>query len=200
MKDFIFICIMCGAFVAFVGGLVYAHISWAREQMVKAYRRGYEEGSEMTSEMTREELLKFVKDTKNCGWHFTSNSGKEIPVDVVINKMEAALCIDMICGQRCDKCIDAECPSRICEHQEPCDDAISRATAKTRIYLKYVNKPDECKTIFGILDELPSVTPSRRKGHWEDCSNGWRCTCCDRDSRKDTKFCPNCGADMRGAE
>ena len=41
---------------------------------------------------------------------------------------------------------------------EPCEDAISRATAKTRIYLKYVYKPDECKTIFGILDELPSVT------------------------------------------
>ena len=44
MKDFIFICIMCGAFVAFVGGLVYAHISWAKEQIKKAYERGYAEG------------------------------------------------------------------------------------------------------------------------------------------------------------
>ena len=44
MKDFIFICIMCGAFVAFVGGLVYAHISWAREQIDKAYKKGYEDG------------------------------------------------------------------------------------------------------------------------------------------------------------
>ena len=45
MKDFIFIFIMCGAFVAFVGGLVYAHISWAREQIEKAYKKGLEEGS-----------------------------------------------------------------------------------------------------------------------------------------------------------
>ena len=44
MKDFIFICIMCVVFVAFVGGLVYAHISWAREQIEKAYKKGLEDG------------------------------------------------------------------------------------------------------------------------------------------------------------
>ena len=34
--------------------------------------------------------------------------------------------LEQECGYRCDKCVDAECPSRICEHQEPCEDAISR--------------------------------------------------------------------------
>ena len=41
--------------------------------------------------------------------------------------------------------------------QEPCEDAVSRSTAKTRVYLKYIGKPELCKEIFAILDELPSV-------------------------------------------
>ena len=36
MKDFIFICIMCAGFVAFIAGLVYCHILWAQEQIRKA--------------------------------------------------------------------------------------------------------------------------------------------------------------------
>ena len=44
MKDFILITIMCGAFTFFVAGLIYAHISWAKEQIKKAYERGYAEG------------------------------------------------------------------------------------------------------------------------------------------------------------
>ena len=43
MKDFILIVIMCGVFVAFVAGIVYAHISWAREQIENAYKRGKED-------------------------------------------------------------------------------------------------------------------------------------------------------------
>ena len=43
--------------------------------------------------------------------------------------------------------------------KEPCEDAVSRSTAKTRIYLKYINRPDICKAMFKILDGLPSVQP-----------------------------------------
>jgi len=32
--------------------------------------------------------------------------------------------------------------------------------------------------------------------HWEDCSNGWMCSNCERDSRRDTDYCPKCGAKM----
>lgn len=32
--------------------------------------------------------------------------------------------------------------------------------------------------------------------HWEDCSNGWMCSNCQRDSSHDTRYCPHCGAKM----
>lgn len=44
MKDFILIVIMCGAFVAFISGLVYVHISGINERIRNAYEKGYEEG------------------------------------------------------------------------------------------------------------------------------------------------------------
>jgi len=44
MKDFI----MCCAFVAVLSGIIYCHISWAREQIDKAYKKGYEEGRRST--------------------------------------------------------------------------------------------------------------------------------------------------------
>ena len=44
MKDFILIVIMCGAFVAFISGLVYVHISGINEKIKQAYEKGYEEG------------------------------------------------------------------------------------------------------------------------------------------------------------
>ena len=46
MKDFIFIVLMCTVFVTFVFGLIYAHISWAKEQIKKAYKRGLKAGRE----------------------------------------------------------------------------------------------------------------------------------------------------------
>ena len=39
-----------------------------------------------------------------------------------------------------------------------------------------------------------------KHGQWEDCSNGWMCSECHRDSSKDYKFCPYCGAKMEGKE
>lgn len=39
-----------------------------------------------------------------------------------------------------------------------------------------------------------------KHGQWEDCSNGWMCSECNRDSSKDYKFCPNCGAKMDKGE
>ena len=35
-----------------------------------------------------------------------------------------------------------------------------------------------------------------RHGHWEDCSNGWMCSECERESQKETNYCPHCGAKM----
>lgn len=52
-----------------------------------------------------------------------------------------------------------------------------------------------------ILHEDPvstGVSPytETRKGHWEDCSNGWMCSVCCKDSIYDYKYCPNCGSIM----
>lgn len=46
--------------------------------------------------------------------------------------------------------------------------------------------------------KLNTEKESVKHGHWEDCSNGWMCSCCERDNTKDTLFCPNCGAKMDG--
>lgn len=62
------------------------------------------------------------------------------------------------------------------------------------------------------IELLPSVEPKRPKGEWIRISNDWidgacgaryfpiRCSVCDYSTYDDnaTKFCPNCGADMRG--
>lgn len=37
-----------------------------------------------------------------------------------------------------------------------------------------------------------------KHGRWEDCSNGWMCSVCKHDARKDYPYCPNCGAMMDG--
>lgn len=42
-----------------------------------------------------------------------------------------------------------------------------------------------------VLNVAPAV-----HAHWEDCSNGWMCSNCFRDSTYDTEYCPHCGAKM----
>lgn len=67
----------------------------------------------------------------------------------------------------------------------------------------------------GIIEALPSVQP-RKKGRWiygesEEGNDGYFCSQCgnfvpwiykefDIDFIKEFKFCPSCGADMRGDE
>lgn len=59
------------------------------------------------------------------------------------------------------------------------------------------------------LKKLPSAQPERKKGKWERITNDdngvdFRCSACHKyrfhngEMRKKYKFCPNCGADMRG--
>lgn len=67
-------------------------------------------------------------------------------------------------GKEKQKEIDAYNMAIKALEQEPCEDAVSRSTAKTRVYLKYIGKPKLCKEIFAILDELPSVQPKQKEG------------------------------------
>ena len=88
--------------------------------------------------------------------------------------------------------------------KEPCEDAVDRSVAKTRIYLKYIGKPELCKEIFAILDELPPVQPKAKTGRWKAVENeemkiiGYYCSKCDlpMETEQKTDFCPNCGARM----
>ena len=70
-------------------------------------------------------------------------------------------------------------------------DAISREAV-----LKEFEKGTE--NLYGRIDALPSVQPSR-KGHWIDISNFvYECSNCGGRGMFRELFCPNCGADMRG--
>lgn len=60
-----------------------------------------------------------------------------------------------------------------------------------KYYHLYSNKLE------AVFEEIPNPV---RRGHWEDCSNGWMCSVCEHDARKNYSYCPNCGADMRGGQ
>lgn len=101
--------------------------------------------------------------------------------------------------------------------QEPCEDAVSRQAIYDELekwdwqelYLPIHFKEN-------IVDELPSVAPTRPKGQWEwvqyDSNpniGNWHCSECGRIvSGAITacspvyvyKFCPNCGAEMKEGE
>ena len=74
-------------------------------------------------------------------------------------------------------------------------------------------------SVIGMLNQLPSAEPERKKGKWErhntyhgDDTSGfvdpdWRCSECGKQATVNewmmydlSNFCSNCGADMRGEE
>ena len=100
-----------------------------------------------------------------------------------------------------------ECPT-----VEPCEDAVSR-DAVIDILGNYGCTNRE-GLLFKDIQALPSVT--RQTGEWikwwevikhersEEYISRWKCSVCGKEqdphSAKFINFCPNCGADMRGAE
>lgn len=107
--------------------------------------------------------------------------------------------------------------------QEPCEDAISRQAVLDAIdvkawefcdYLISKNRNDEQKPVSHFADnlrecvreELPSVNPQAKTGHWvykiygEFHEQGdWYCSHCDYQynyGNGHAKFCPECGYEM----
>ena len=104
-------------------------------------------------------------------------------------------------------------------------ECISREQAKVAIRDKFKDIPSRVE-INTILNELPSLTPIRLKGHWiweldETPSTpispyelnyaGWVCSCCHEfpddicewdnpDEPPTYKFCPNCGAEIESED
>lgn len=102
--------------------------------------------------------------------------------------------------------------------QEPCEDCVSREEAKQFLYERIDRlNDDELYDIFSrIIDdmynELPSVTPKPKAGHWINAkvgklfpSNDFKCSECGNVldfngvncGRGDANYCPNCGAKMQ---
>lgn len=64
--------------------------------------------------------------------------------------------------------------------------------------------------LYDMISMLPSAQPEQKKGKWTLCENPiysslrivtadpYLCTVCDMKNDRQTKYCPNCGADMGG--
>ena len=55
---------------------------------------------------------------------------------------------------------------------------------------------DGTKVVSDDIESFKSLITDNEEAHWEDSSNGWMCSNCNRDSSHDTKFCPHCGKKM----
>lgn len=53
-------------------------------------------------------------------------------------------------------------------------------------------------TLDALEMAISALKESKERGKWIDSSNGWTCSICNRDSKSDTDFCPNCGTKMKG--
>lgn len=90
------------------------------------------------------------------------------------------------------------------------DDLISRQAAidfiKDHSYpVRYDgNSIEQGMTVTGIeqgLNEVPSIQPKQKTGHWvclDDDELAYGCSECKSVSLRESKYCPNCGAYMKG--
>lgn len=89
------------------------------------------------------------------------------------------------------------------------NDLISRQAAidfiKEHSYpVRYDNTSiEQGMTITGIeeaLKEVPAVQLEQKIGHWIICSDGYYpyCSQCKYEQKEKTRYCPNCGAFMKG--
>ena len=95
--------------------------------------------------------------------------------------------------------------------QKPCTDAISRsAVIEALVDMRdgYPNPSGEMisdKTIVSIVNELPSVTPTHKKGHWIPTYGDVKCSVCGnfksgRDVGRATHYSDFCGAKMESED
>ena len=89
--------------------------------------------------------------------------------------------------------------------QESCDDVVSRQVVKEQMIKYGFHAPD--MTVTEFVEDLSPVRPQEPKtGHWishydEGAKEGWyECDRCHTERAFNTDYCPDCGADMRGAE
>ena len=84
-------------------------------------------------------------------------------------------------------------------------DLISRQAAIEALDKRFdsipMNQTTEILLLRKDLRELPSAQPERMRGKWIDDGDPfmWECGCCGYRVKRynNTRYCPNCGADMR---
>ena len=133
-----------------------------------------------------------------------------------------AVCMECVISKYdCDACDEAFEMAISALEQEPCEDAISREAVvddfiEWREKLEYAVGEDYSgvhllNVAIQKIWDMPSVTPSRRKGHWIDYSDeGFvECPFCGHatnceDNIDELHYCFYCGAelsaDMRGSD
>lgn len=89
-------------------------------------------------------------------------------------------------------------PSEDCVSRQAMLDAITEIDGNINMDI-YTNEVRE------IIENLPPVTPTRKKGKWifKDNSRDMWCSNCDasfEETPQDFNFCPNCGAEMESEE
>ena len=114
-----------------------------------------------------------------------------------------------ICQQTTTVVKDGKCPKcgatmdELSTRAQQTEDAISREAAKQAIRERFKELVDRVE-INSVLNELPTVEPSRPTGHWIFNGGiepiGWYCSNCGLWSsavyKPNYKYCPNCGFRM----
>ena len=160
--------------------------------------------------MTNEEHIEQLKKLRS--FH-NGSYGRSINKAIKALEQEPKYCDHNICvsneynGIGCDECeVKAE--------QEQSTDAVSRQVLIEELtnIAKMKAKSDAQKALIGrciyFIEHLPPVTPTRPKGHWiHPYEYGLAlpehyCSECKAYEYSDvkSKYCPNCGADMREGE
>ncbi len=91
--------------------------------------------------------------------------------------------------------------------QESCRDCISRQAVLDQTYLwskdEFLRVTNPFDYLRKRINNLPLITPARSRGKWisETFTTSIdpvpKCPFCNKQARKFSNFCPNCGADMR---
>ena len=79
-------------------------------------------------------------------------------------------------------------------------DCISRQAVEDAMYDATRAMDLNYGQIMEYIDNLPSVTPQPRKGHWKDIPKykdiAWQCSECEHFTTMKHSYCPECGAKM----